>query len=121
MMRIAVVTTLASVALGAPTLAAPLSATTCDADLAAVEASFDETQARLEKSGTAEQAEKCAAIRHHVEVMANGANVMQRCLPDGHDKGENVAQLVGSIADFLDISDSLGCPAFDLPKIKGVE
>ena len=120
-MRLAVVTSLASMALGAPGMAVAASVGTCDADLAALEASFDESQARLEKSGSADQAEKCAAIRHHVEVMANGANVMQRCLREGHDKGENVAQLVGSIADLLDVSDSLGCPAFDLPKIEGVE
>ena len=121
MMHLAVVTSLASMALGAPGMAVAAPVGTCDADLAALEASFDETQARLNKAGDADKDEKCAAIRHHVEVMANGANVMQRCLPEGHDKGENIAQLVGSIADFLDISDSLGCPAFALPKIEGIE
>lgn len=112
---------LANMVLTAPAMAAEVSVAACDADLAAVDASFGETEARLEKAGGADLDEKCAAIRHHVEVMANAVNVFQRCLPDGHDKGENVAQLVGSIADFLDISDSSGCPRFDLPEIEGVE
>ncbi len=89
----------------------------CPADLAAVDASFAETQARLTKAAVADQTEKCAAIRHHIEVMANGINVFQRCLPEGHDKGENIAQLGASVADFLDISDQQGCARFDLPKI----
>ncbi len=120
-MRLAMIAVLAGTALTPSALAAEVSAATCDADLAAVGASFDETQARLEKAASADQAEKCAAIRRHVEVMANGVNVFQRCLADDHDKGENIAQLVGSIADFLDISDSLGCPVFDPPKIDGME
>jgi hypothetical protein len=120
-MRLAIIAVLASGALTPPALAAEVSVATCDADIAAVGASFDETQARLDKAAGADQAEQCAAIRHHVEVMANGVNVFQRCLPDDHDKGENMAQLVGSIADFLDVSDSLGCPAFDPPKIDGME
>lgn len=119
-MHIAIIAAL--VGLAAPAAAAEAASVgTCDADLAAVAASFDETQARLDKAASADTDEKCAAIRHHVEVMANGANVMQRCLPEGHDKGENVGQLVGSIADFLDISDSLGCPAFAQPKIEGID
>ena len=89
----------------------------CDKDLAAVDASFEETQARLQKAARADQTEKCAAIRHHVEVMANGINVFQRCQPEGHDKGENIGQLGASIGDFLDISDRQGCARFELPKI----
>jgi hypothetical protein len=89
----------------------------CDKDLAAVDASFEETQARLKKAAVADQTEKCAAIKHHVEVMAKGINVFQRCQPEGHDRSENVAQLGASIGDFLDISDRQGCPRFELPKI----
>jgi len=120
-MRLAIIAMLASAALTPSALAAETSSATCDADLAAVGASFDETQARLDAAASADQAEKCAAIRRHVEVMANGINVFQRCLPGGHDKGENIAQLVGSIADFLDFSESLNCPPLDPPKIEGIE
>ena len=90
---------------------------TCEADLAAVDASFEETQARLDKVTKADKVEMCAAIKHHIEVMANGINVFQRCQPPGHDKGENIAQLAASIGDFLDINDAQGCARFELPKI----
>jgi hypothetical protein len=49
--------------------------------------------------------------------MANGINVFQRCMPDGHDKGENIAQLGASTGDFLDINEAQGCPEFPLPKV----
>ena len=120
-MRGLVLGLLANVALASSALAAEVSTATCEADLAAVDASFTETQARLEKAAKADQAEQCAAIRHHVEVMANGINVFQRCLTDGHDKRENIGQLVGSIADFLDINASLDCPPLDPPRIEGFE
>ncbi len=115
-MRLVMIAVLASVALAPSAFAAPASTATCDADLAAVDASFAETQARLDKAASADQAEKCAAIRHHVEVMANGIAVFRRCLPEGHDRQENIGQLAGSIADFLGINDSLGCPPIDPPK-----
>jgi hypothetical protein len=89
----------------------------CGPDLAAVDASFEETQARLNKVTKEDHAELCAAVKHHVEVMANGINVFQRCQPPGHDKGENIAQLVASIGDFLDINDAQGCPEFEIPKV----
>ena len=120
-MRVAMIAGLAGLAFATSALADDVPAATCDADLAAVDASFAETQARLEKAGKADQAEQCAAVRHHVEVMANGISVFRRCLPEGHDKRENIGQLVGSIADFLDINESLGCPPLDPPKIDGME
>lgn len=89
----------------------------CQKDLTDVDASFEETQVRLEKAGKADQTEKCAAIKHHVEVMANGINVYLRCLPDGHDKNENLAQLAASVGDFLDINHNEGCASFPLPKL----
>ena len=107
-MRLMATTVLATMALASAAIATPLSTTTCDAELAAVDASFVETEARLEKAGNADQAEKCAAARHHIEVMANGVDVFLRCTPDGHDKRENIGQLMVSIADFLDISNCLG-------------
>src|SRR5260221_14141789 len=73
---------------------------TCAGDLAAVEASFDETIARLEAAGTADHTEKCAALEHHIAVMTNGPDVYLRCRPDDHDRGEAAAQLNASIGDF---------------------
>jgi hypothetical protein len=81
----------------------------CTGDLAAVEASFNETIARLEAAGTADHAEKCAALHHHIDVMTNGRDVYLRCRPDDHDRGEDVAQLNASIGDFKDILKQQGC------------
>ena len=120
-MRLMATTVLATMALASAAIATPLSTTTCDAALAAVDASFVETEARLEKAGNADQAEQCAAARHHIEVMANGIAVFLHCTPDGHDRRENIGHSASGIADFLDIGDFLGCPAFDLPKIEGIE
>jgi hypothetical protein len=80
--RRALIAVFAYVALAPSAVADEVSTATCDADLAAVDTSFVETQARLEKAGSEDQAEKCAAIRHHIEVMANGSTVPAR-LPDG--------------------------------------
>jgi hypothetical protein len=88
---------------------------TCSADLTAVDASFVETQARLDKVTKEDKVEMCAAIKHHIEVMAHGIAVFNRCLPDGHDKGENVAQLAASIDDFLYINDNQGCAPVTVP------
>jgi hypothetical protein len=73
----------------------------CGADLQAVDDSFRETLERLDgvaANGT--DPEKCAAYRHHVDVMAKGIEVFLRCMPDGHDQRENIGQLQVSIGDF---------------------
>lgn len=74
----------------------------CTEDLLAVDRSFDETLARLEATAGAETPVKCAAWRHHVDVMTAGREVFRRCLA-GYERSENVGQLDVSIADFLDI------------------
>ncbi len=88
---------------------------TCATDLAAVDASFAETQARLDKVAQTDKVEMCAAIKHHIEVMANGIAVFDRCMEDGHDKGENIAQLAASIDDFLYINQNQGCAPVTVP------
>jgi hypothetical protein len=93
-----------------PALAAAQQLTAaCRSDLAAVDASFEETLARLQKAGSADQAEKCAAVAHHIDVMGKARDVYLRCLPPGHDRDENVAQLNASIADFRDVQTNLKC------------
>lgn len=84
--------------LASPASAGPSAA--CKEDLAAVDASFAETLDRLDSAANASPAEKCAAYRHHVEVMKAGREVFLRCLA-GHDQSENVGQLEVSIEDFL--------------------
>ncbi len=71
----------------------------CVTDLAAVDKSFRETIARLEAAGNAPRGEKCAALRHHIDVMTRGREVFQRCL-SGLPQRENVGQMNDSIQDF---------------------
>ncbi len=80
----------------------------CGADLAAVDASFEETLARLEAAWKGEQEEKCAAIRHHIEVMTNAGDVFMRCLT-GMAQRENVGQMSDSIEDFTYVLADQGC------------
>jgi hypothetical protein len=82
---------------------------TCPADLAKVDDSFAETQTRLDAAGEADDAEKCAAIRHHIDVMSAAREVFMRCLT-GHDFGENVGQIDGTIDDFRILLRERKCP-----------
>jgi hypothetical protein len=82
----------------------------CNAALAGLHDSFTETIARLEAAGGAGHDEKCAALHHHIDVMANGRDVFLRCLPPGHDRGENVGQLQASIEDFEYVLTTQNCP-----------
>jgi hypothetical protein len=81
----------------------------CNADLAAVDESFGETLQRLEGVANDSDAEKCAAYRHHVDVMLKGRDVFLRCMPEGRDQMENVLQLEVSIADFETIIANKQC------------
>ena len=71
----------------------------CATDLAALDDSFEETIARLTAAGQAGHDEKCAALRHHIDVMASAREVFQRCLT-GLAQRENVGQMSDSIEDF---------------------
>ena len=84
-------------------------AAACRTDLAAVDSSFEETLARLQKAGSGDQSAKCAAVAHHIEVMGNARDVYLRCLPPGHDRNENIAQLNASMSDFRDMQANLKC------------
>jgi hypothetical protein len=63
----------AAVALLLTTLAASPSTAACAEDLAATDASFEQTMAKLESVKDGTPAEKCAAYRSHVKVMEKGA------------------------------------------------
>lgn len=83
---------------------------TCPADLAALDASFDETAERFDKAWNSDdEAEKCAAIRHHIDVMLKAAAVFDVCTT-GHGREENMGQALGTAADFEDIAAELDCP-----------
>jgi hypothetical protein len=101
---------LIALALALPTLAAAQVTPACRADLNTVDDSFAETLGRLDRAARAGDAEKCAAVDHHIQVMTSGRDVYLRCLPSDHDRNENVAQLNASIDDFLVIRRNLKCP-----------
>lgn len=91
------------------TAAAAQTPAACEEDLAAVDASFDDTIGRLEASASAGDAAKCVAWRAHVDVMEAARDVFRRCL-SGHARGENIGQLDVSIADFLSVINAR-CPS----------
>ncbi len=83
---------------------------TCPDELAEVDASFDETLQRLESVSASDNLEvKCAAIRHHIDVMRPAGDMFDRCTT-GHGREENLGQVIGTIADFEDIAAEMGCP-----------
>ena len=71
----------------------------CPADLAANDARFKETIARLDSVKNGTQAQKCAAYRSHVQVMRQALPIFQRCT-SGLAQSENVGQMNDSITDF---------------------
>jgi hypothetical protein len=82
----------------------------CPAELAAVDASFDETQQRLKSAWESnDDGKKCVAIRHHLEIMRHAGDVFDVCTT-GHGREENLGQVIGTIADFEDIASEMGCP-----------
>ncbi len=96
--------------LAAPAFAEDPPPATCPADLAGLDATFDETLQRLDAAGkSTDLGEKCAAISHHIDVMRHAAEVFDVCTT-GHSRGENMGQALGTIADFQDIAQQIGCP-----------
>ena len=80
----------------------------CAVDLGALNASFEETIARLTAAGDADQVEKCAALRHHIDVMTSAREIFQRCLT-GLAQRENVGQMIDLIEDFNTILAQQKC------------
>lgn len=83
---------------------------TCRGDLAGLDATFEETLQRLDTAWKSEDnAQKCAAISHHIDVMRHAAEVFDVCTT-GRGREENMGQALGTIADFQDIASDIGCP-----------
>jgi hypothetical protein len=113
-MRSISVTVLAGLLLMAAGSAVPAAepelAPSCYADLDALDGSFGETLARLEKANGAGHDEVCAAYLHHIDVMMRAREVFLRCLPEGRGKVENVGQMEASIDDFRYLVEQKSCP-----------
>ena len=93
---------LAAAAFAAIALAPAPAGADCRDDLAAVDRSFKDTLARLEKVKNGKPAQKCPVYRRHVEVMARARGVFQRC-NSGLTQRENVGQMNDSIEDFQEL------------------
>ncbi|MDP2354592.1 MAG: hypothetical protein Q8M31_00830 [Beijerinckiaceae bacterium] len=74
----------------------------CRRDLATTEASFSATLRDLERNKSSVIAQRCPSFRRHVEVMRKASGVFRKC-STGRERQENVGQMDGSIADFLEI------------------
>jgi hypothetical protein len=90
------------VAASVPVEAGVVDSPQCQRDLAATHAGLEDTLARLKRVSNAPLKDKCAALHWHVGVMRKAGAVFARCTT-GHERGENVGQMKGSVADFLDI------------------
>lgn len=74
----------------------------CRRDLAATETSLAATLRDLNRNKSGSPAQRCASWRRHVEVMRNASVVYRQC-STGRERQENVGQMDGSIADFLEV------------------
>ncbi len=74
----------------------------CAAELTLTEIRQRQMTDRLAAVRSAPRAEQCRVFRDHVRMMADAACVFHRCTT-GHHRGENVAHMQGSIADWNEI------------------
>jgi hypothetical protein len=79
----------------------------CTKDLSSVDSSFQETLGNLQRSGSAAPA-RCAAYKHHIEVMKNASSIFARCTTEP-DRTQNLGQMTGTIADVSDTLKSEKC------------
>ncbi len=88
----------------------------CIVELNAVDESFDRTHAALsEANANGDLPRKCAAVAGHIEALAKGVEVYQRCIPAGPDRDENVASLAANLDSFREIHTGLKCAGALVP------
>jgi hypothetical protein len=82
----------------------------CTKEMSSVDSSFQETLGNLQKSGrsAAVPAARCAAYKHHIEVMKNASQIFARCTTEP-DRTQNISQMDGTIADINDTLKSEKC------------
>lgn len=97
-------------ALVSPAFAGVVQTPQCTKDLASVDSSFQETLGNLQRSGrsAAVPSARCAAYKHHIEVMKNASAIFARCTTEP-DRTQNLAQMSGTIADINDTLKSEKC------------
>ncbi|MEA2861655.1 MAG: hypothetical protein QOC72_3694 [Methylobacteriaceae bacterium] len=82
----------------------------CTKDMSSVDSSFQETLGNLQKSGrsAAVPSARCAAYKHHIEVMKNASAIFARCTTEP-DRTQNISQMNGTIADINDTLKNEKC------------
>jgi hypothetical protein len=82
----------------------------CTKDMSSVDSSFQETLGNLQRSGrsAAVPSARCAAYKHHIEVMKNASAIFDRCTTEP-DRTQNLSQMDGTIADIKDALKSEKC------------
>jgi hypothetical protein len=78
--------------------------------MSSVDSSFQETLGNLQKSGrsAAVPSARCAAYKHHIEVMKNASAIFARCTTEP-DRTQNISQMDGTIADIKDALKTEKC------------
>jgi hypothetical protein len=82
----------------------------CTKDMSSVDSAFKETLGNLQKSGrsAAVPSARCAAYKHHIEVMKNASAIFSRCTTEP-DRTHNINQMSGTIADINDTLKNEKC------------
>src|SRR5438270_2157266 len=82
----------------------------CTKDLSSVDSSFQETLGNLQRNGrsAALPSARCAAYKHHIEVMKNASAIFARCTTEP-DRTQNLSQMDGTIADIKDTLKTEKC------------
>ena len=82
----------------------------CTKDMSSVDSAFQETLGNLQKSGrsAAVPSARCAAYKHHIEVMKNASAIFARCTTEP-DRTQNINQMSGTIADINDTLKNEKC------------
>jgi hypothetical protein len=82
----------------------------CIKDMSSVDSSFRETLGNLQKSGrsAAVPSARCAAYKHHIDVMKNASAIFSRCTTEP-DRTQNLNQMSGTIADINDTLKNEKC------------
>ena len=82
----------------------------CTKDMSSVDSSFQETLGNLQRTGRSAvvPAARCAAYKHHIEVMKNASSIFARCTTEP-DRTQNLGQMDGTIADINDTLKTEKC------------
>jgi hypothetical protein len=81
-----------------PALAGTVDTPQCRADLPRAQALIEAVAARDRQGPISDNARLCAVLRRNSADMRGAAEILNRCLT-GHERGENVGQLVASVED----------------------